>query len=405
MTDSAADGWGRANPPLSPPLAALLSEDWPRFSPHEMARRRAAIDAAMADAGADYCLVYGSNRTGTAISWLTHWPTTAEAALVLSEDVPDALYVQYHNHVPQASVGATGCEVFWGGADTIATVIAELQRRGAGTRHRIGVIGPLAFGPAGRLRAAFPNLVDLNRAYTGLRLIKSAEEIERMRIGAWLSDAGIAAAVAAAVPGVTERAFCDACERAWVPLGGETVIHFVASTAMAAPDCRVPRQVASARPLARGDAVFCEISAAFHGYSGQVLRTFTVEAPPTPLYRDLHAAADAAFDAIRGVLRPGAAMADLVAAASVIEQAGFTTCDDLVHGYGGGYLPPILGSASRPAGPLPDLELQAGMCLVVQPNVTTRDGMAGVQTGECLLLTESGSERLHAFPRGLGRVG
>ena len=44
------------------------------------------------------------------------------------------------------------------------------------------------------------------------------------------------------------------------------------------------------------------------------------------------------------------------------------------------------------------------MTVVVQPNVVTVDERAGVQTGELLLVTESGVERLHAVPRGLRRV-
>jgi len=136
-----------------------------------------------------------------------------------------------------------------------------------------------------------------------------------------------------------------------------------------------------------------------------VLRTFTVAADPTPLYRDLHAAADAACDAILAVVRGGATMDEIVDAAGVIERAGFTTCEDLVHGFVGGYLPPVLGSRSRPAGPLPDLTLAAGMTIVVQPNVVSRDGGAGVQTGELVLVTGSGCERLHAASRGLARVG
>jgi len=55
--------------------------------------------------------------------------------------------------------------------------------------------------------------------------------------------------------------------------------------------------------------------------------------------------------------------------------------------------------------PAGDFTLAAGMTLVVQPNVVTADGRAGVQTGELLLVTESGPERLHAFPRGLHQVG
>jgi hypothetical protein len=44
------------------------------------------------------------------------------------------------------------------------------------------------------------------------------------------------------------------------------------------------------------------------------------------------------------------------------------------------------------------------MTVVVQPNVTTRDHRAGVQTGELLLITATGIERLHTMPRGFVQV-
>jgi Xaa-Pro dipeptidase len=169
---------------------------------------------------------------------------------------------------------------------------------------------------------------------------------------------------------------------------------------MTDPGRGAPAQFTTGRVVGDCDVVVTEISAAFQGYSGQVLRTMTTAAELTPLYRELHDAADAAFDAVCSVLRPGTSPAEIVAASGVIEDAGFTIVDDLVHGFGGGYLPPVLGSRSRPAGPLPDLVLDAGMTLVVQPNVTTPDHRAGVQTGELVLVTESGAESLHAVPRG-----
>jgi Xaa-Pro aminopeptidase len=98
-------------------------------------------------------------------------------------------------------------------------------------------------------------------------------------------------------------------------------------------------------------------------------------------------------------------MQALVDASACIEAAGFTTCDDLVHGFVGGYFAPVLGSRSRPAGPLPDMTLAAGMMIVVQPNVTTTDHRAGVQVGELVLVTETGYERLHTAPAGLIRIG
>ena len=100
------------------------------------------------------------------------------------------------------------------------------------------------------------------------------------------------------------------------------------------------------------------------------------------------------------VLKAGATPSQVIGASNVIEDAGFTIIDDLLHGYGGGYLPPILGSKSRPAGPVPQEAFRAGQTVVIQPNVVTRDGKAGVQTGEMVLITEGGIERLHAMPRG-----
>ena len=173
---------------------------------------------------------------------------------------------------------------------------------------------------------------------------------------------------------------------------------------MAEPKLGVPTQFVANRKVASGDVVFAEISAAFWEHPGQVLRSFAVGAEPTPLYRDLHAVADAAFDAVATVLKAGAMPQQVVDAARVIEDAGFTIIDDLLHGYGGGYLPPMLGSQSRPSAHVPDEPFRAGMIVVIQPNVVTRDGKAGVQTGEMVLITETGIVPMHDVPRGFARV-
>ena len=187
-------------------------------------------------------------------------------------------------------------------------------------------------------------------------------------------------------------------------LGGTTVIHFIGVTPMAAPRLGVPTQFAANRKVGAGDLVFAEISAAFWDYPGQVLRSFALGAEPTQLYRDLHAAADAAFAAIAAMLKAGVMPREVIEAAGVIEQAGFTIIDDLLHGYGGGYLPPVLGSKSRPSAHVPNEPFRAGMVVVIQPNVVTKDGMAGVQTGEMVLITETGIEPFHTVPRGFLRV-
>jgi Xaa-Pro dipeptidase len=388
---------------LPPHLQSIIDAEYPRFSAAEMERRRGAVARLMAEHEVDHLVYCGFNRTGSAVQWLTQWPVTTEAVGVFSPGTPDALFVQYFNHLPLARELAERADVAWGGESSIGAAMAALANRGA-RPGRIGVIGPLPFDQHARLAERYGAPINLNRPYVRLRMIKSVEEIDWLHIGAALTDRGLLALRDGLKPGLTERQLGDLVERAYIADGGTNVIHFFAVTPMDAPTRSVPAQFASTRRVARGDVVVTEIAAAFWDYPGQVLRSFAVGAEPPPLYRALHAAADAAFDAIAAVLKDGTTPAQVIAAAGVIEEAGFTTCDDLVHGYGGGYLPPILGSASRPAGPVPDEPFRAGMTVVIQPNAITQDGRAGVQTGEMVLVTRDGIERLHAVPRGFLQV-
>jgi Xaa-Pro aminopeptidase len=391
------------NPPtLEPRLAAILDAEYPRFSDAEMARRRAALARVMEQAAVDHLLVCGEQRAGTGVAWLTSWPATVEAYVIVAPGAPQLMYVEWYNHWPLARKLARETEVRWGEHQGIEKVIADLKARGA---KRVGLMGALGLSRCRKLEAVFGPLVDLNREYVRLRLVKSREEIDWMRIGAALTDLAIEALRREAKPGMTERDLGAICEAAYHPHGGVTYIHYFLVTSMASPEYCVPRQFASNRRVRAGDVIATEITAHFFDYPGQVLRTFAVAAEPTPLYRSLHQAAEAAYDAVTRVIRHGTRMQEIVDAAALIEEAGFSVYDDLMHGFGGGYLPPVLGSKSRPAGALPDMTLEAGMTCVVQPNVITPDQKAGVQVGELVLVTQHGFERLHGAERGFFRLG
>jgi Xaa-Pro dipeptidase len=374
------------------------------FSAAEMRRRRAAVGRELDRHGTPYALVYGANRSGSAVSWLTGWPVTREALVMVAPQAEDdVLLVSFFNHVPQAGrLSATRVE--WAGTNATATALDLMTARGT-LPGRIGLAGALPFDQYRLLAQQIPDVVDLGPAYTGLRLIKSAEEVAALRRGAALSDAAIGALADALRPGATDHEVLARTEQAYTAQGGWHHIHYLGVTAMDEPALAVPAQWPTGRVIRPRDVVTCEISAAAApGYAGQVLRTFIVGAPATALYGDLHAVAAAAFDAIAERLVPATSARDLAAAAAVIGQAGFTTIDDLVHGFGGGYLPPVVPGPGR-AMPTPDFVLAAGMTVVVQPNVVTRDGRAGVQTGELLLVTDTGPERLHAYPPGLQQIG
>jgi Xaa-Pro dipeptidase len=384
---------------LPPHLARIVEAEYPRFSDGEMTRRRAAIEALVAQADCDHLVFCGANRFGSVVQWLTQWPVTAEAVGVLTPGKRDALFVQYVNHAPQAQILADKADVAWGRESSIAEAIRVLGRRAA-RQDRVATIGPIGAEQHAALSTKFGKPKSLNRDYIRLRQVKSGEELDWLRIGAYFSDRGMAALRDGLKPGLNERELGDLVERAYVAHGATNVIHYIGVTAMNAPDLGVPRQFPRMRRVQAADVVVAEISAAFWEHPGQALRSFALGAP-SKLYGELHAAADAAFDAIAAVLKAGATPSQVIEASGVIEEAGFTIIDDLLHGYGGGYLPPILGCKSRPAGPVPLEPFRSGQTVVIQPNVISRDGKAGVQTGEMVLITDTGIERLHSLPRGL----
>ena len=391
--------------PLPPRLDRLSKTGYLRgFSKEEIERRRAGIDELVRQAGCDHLVFCGANRVGSVVQWLTQWPVTAEAVGVLSPGEQDALFVQFVKSSQNWQALLLRTPRSHGAAHR------RYRRRSVSSRSdglepgRIAFIGPMSYFQHSLLTDAFGPPTDLNQSYTKMRQVKSAEELDWLRIGAYFADLGMAGLRANLRPGINEQELGACIEEAYVVLGGSHYIHFVGTTSMHDPCVPVPRQFPSRRQLSNADVVCAEISASFWDYPGQVLRSFTIGEEPNQLYRDLHAAADAAFVSILRVLKAGATPREVIEASGVIEDAGFTIIDDLLHGFGGGYLPPILGTKSRPAGQVPQDIFRTGQTIVVQPNVVTRDRKAGVQTGELLVITNEGVELLHQFPRGFEAV-
>jgi len=353
-----------APPPRIPErLVPLIEAEAPRFSAAEMQRRRQALADALAHAGASHALIIGTDRRMSALQWLTGYPSNNLNIGVFTPGERDVLLVPYPNHVPQAQVLAPDAKVIWDAKGPTAIALETLIAR-ATRGQTIGILGQASYALIQQLMVAGFKLTDLNRAYSAIRLIKSEEEFDWARIGAALSDLAIEALANDIRPGMSEHELATIIERAYLPWGGVTQIHYVGLTAMAEPDCCVPSQFPRARRVAAGDVVFAEISVLFWGYSGQVLRTFAVAAEPTPLYRDLYAVAEATFAGVREVLRPGTTPQEILDAASIVGRSGFAVCDDLLHGYVGGYLPPVLGTHERPSGPIPNLVLQENMAVL-----------------------------------------
>ena len=228
-----------------------------------MSRRRSALDAALEEAGVDAVVLYGANRAGSAVQWLTGWPVTREAAVVHRPGERDLLLVSFFNHVPQARRVATDAQVEWGGPDLAGLLVDALRARGA---QRVGVIGAVPFGLHDALAAGVggrSNLLDLGGAYTRLRLCKSVEELAWLRHAAQLTDRSCAALRDGAAVGMSDYELGALVEGAYLPHGGTNYIHYFSITSMADPQQCVPSQWPSGRRLAEGDVLSTELSTAW----------------------------------------------------------------------------------------------------------------------------------------------
>jgi Xaa-Pro dipeptidase len=375
---------------------------YPHFSEAEFARRYAVVRAAMREADLPMLLVYGMPSMSSEVQYLSNYATTREAFLIFpgEAELEPALFAQMYNHIPTARKFTHFTDVRWGGPDTAETAVEHVKQRGF-AEGRIGLVGRIPIGHYWTLKQGLPEatLVDFTARMLQIRLVKSDEELEALRIGAAFCDRAVEALEREARPGISEHELAAIVQNSYLGSGGRSHIHYMATTPMSNPSACVPAQYQSKRILEKGDVLLTELSAHyFEGYPGQILRPFTIGRSPTPQYQRMYDVAAEAFKRIASVIRTGASTEEVLDAAEYIHSAGYSIYDDLVHGLGGGYLPPILRTRRTSARLAPPFTFQENMTIVIQPNVITEDERMGVQVGELLRVTNKGVESLHQYP-------
>jgi Xaa-Pro aminopeptidase len=373
-------------------------QDYPTFSDQELERRHRAVYDLMEQQGVDAMLFYGSGRYASDIYWLSDWPSSREAYLLMQSGREPVILMQLFNHFPMARVMSWIHDVRWAGANTHRSVVELLGERGLQAK-RIGLAGSIGYQLYDSLRERYPSasFVDLGGRLRMMRTVKSLEEIERIRIASKLTDESIEALAQQLRAGLREDEIPAIIEPVYLKRGGYAGIHFMSSMPMRAPDFPVPSQFHSNRKLQKGDCLISEISGAYSGYSGQIHRTFSIGEGPTPAWQKMHDAAKEAFVVLSQVIKAGATTAEAEEAAEIIHQRGYSTYDDLVHGVN--QYPPIFQTKTRKRHESRQLTFQENMVIVIQPNLITYDETMGLQFGETLVVRKNGCESLNAYPR------
>ncbi|MDP2728431.1 MAG: Xaa-Pro peptidase family protein, partial [Dehalococcoidia bacterium] len=111
-----------------------------------------------------------------------------------------------------------------------------------------------------------------------LRIVKDSEEVERIRAAGKVAVAGMAEAVEAVKPGLTESQIAAEAEYAMRQAGAE---GFWRTYVSSGPRTNIAHGLPSNRKLAKGDLVMIDIHPIVNGYSADICRTVCV-GDPTP---------------------------------------------------------------------------------------------------------------------------
>jgi Xaa-Pro aminopeptidase len=109
-----------------------------------------------------------------------------------------------------------------------------------------------------------------------LRIVKEAEEIERIKAAAKVADVGMAAAIKSAKPGLTESQVAAEAEYAMRQAGAE---EFWQSYVSSGPRTNIAHGTPSSRKLQAGDLVMIDIHPIVNSYSADICRTVCAGKP------------------------------------------------------------------------------------------------------------------------------
>jgi len=191
--------------------------------------------------------------------------------------------------------------------------------------------------------------------YVRLRSIKSQEEIDWLRIGAGVQRRRFESLLHGPKPGMTERELGNLVGARLCRRGRHYLIHFIGVTSMAAAAALRAAAVSLCAQSAAGRRGFSASCRACGGLrragAAQASRSGGADAAlPRP--------ARGRRGGVRCGERRGAPRTRCRRSSTPqrrIEERGFTVCDDLMHASAAAYFQPIVGTKSRPAGPLPDM--------------------------------------------------
>jgi Xaa-Pro dipeptidase len=376
------------------------------FSPQEFDHRRTLVRAAMAAQGLDWLVLIHP----VSIHWLTGSDAKSYQefqCLILGVGPGPVTVLTREGERAEflADALVDRLETFGGPApeDPVTAFIAlsdELRLR----KGRVGLEVPAYYlHPHDylRLRDYFGQslVAEPTTLVHDLKLVKSPAEIAYVREAAAIADTGMAALAAALEPGMCELELAGVVVGATLSAGSGLVASPI--NLVTGPRTAFSHGAPTRRRIEMGDFGNVEFGASSHRYTATIGRQFVL-GRPTRRMREVYDIVREAADAMIAAIAPGVeAVVPHEAAARVIARAGLT--HGRVHTSGYGLAPGFPPSWGEPLHLFPGrpYTLAPGMVVTVEPPVFLPEEGLGVRLIDTMLITETGAERLAAFPRDL----
>jgi Xaa-Pro aminopeptidase len=234
----------------------------------------------------------------------------------------------------------------------------------------------------------------------GLRAVKDAGELERIRAAAALSDEALSSLLGEGIVGRSERDVATELELRMRKLGAEGA-SFEPIVA-AGPHGALPHATPRDQQIGGDVLVTIDWGAKLEGYCSDCTRTFATGEQVSRRAREVYELVREAQELALQAVRAGKTGRELDAVARrVIERAGHG--ERFGHGLGHGvgldvHEAPRL---SRTAGALP---LRPGNVVTIEPGVYL-PGELGVRIEDLVIVTEDGGEAVTAIPKELTVIG
>jgi len=347
-------------------------------------RRLDALRARLAELDAEAALL----TAPADVRWASGFTTPEDARVVVTPDA--AVLITDDRYTAQAALESaieTRIVGGWRWLDTALDVVGP-RRLAVQADH---LTWQAARTLEERLGGAPVAVVDLTRP---LRLIKSADELERLREAARLTDAAFEHVVSGGLrAGVREVDVALDIERFVRQHGGEGMAFDV--IVAGGHRSAMPHGVASERTIERGDLVTLDFGAKLDGYHADMTRAVAIGPVAPPLRGWFDAVLEAQVASVAAI-RPGLSGVDAdKVARDRLATAGLA--ERFVHSLGHGvglqiHEGPALSSRSTDV-------LAAGMVVTVEPGVY-EPGVGGLRIEDLVLVTDDGHEVLSHSPKG-----